>query len=84
VVTLDSTFIRSCEDGERHLEVRIGNVETATGRRQVFGAVAKTDTDPAALIRRSLEAVGCTEGTALTAAIDGCPGLRRSSRRWRQ
>jgi hypothetical protein len=41
VVTLDSTFIRSCEDGERHLEVRIGNVETATGRRQVFGAVAK-------------------------------------------
>ena len=45
VVTLDSTFIRSCEDGERHLEVRIGNVETASGRRQVFGAVAKTDTD---------------------------------------
>src|SRR3954454_22411099 len=32
VVTLDSTFIRSCEDGERHLEVRIGNVEIATGR----------------------------------------------------
>ena len=28
VVTLDSTFIRSCEDGERHLEVRVGNVET--------------------------------------------------------
>ena len=27
-VTLDSTFIRSCEDGERHLEVRVGNVET--------------------------------------------------------
>ena len=41
-LTLDSTFIRSCEDGERHLEVRIGNVETATGHRQVFGAVAKT------------------------------------------
>src|SRR4051794_5600223 len=54
VVTLDSTFIRSCEAGERHVEVRIGNVETATGRRQVFGAVAKTDTDLAALIRRSL------------------------------
>ena len=31
-VTLDSTFIRSCEDGERHLEVRVGNVETETGR----------------------------------------------------
>src|SRR3954471_708860 len=43
VVTLDSTFIRSCGAGQRHLEVRIGNVETASGRRQVFGAVAKTD-----------------------------------------
>ena len=39
VVTLDSTFIRSFGEGERHLEVRIGNVETASGRRQVFGAV---------------------------------------------
>ena len=57
-MTLDSTFIRSCEDGERHLEVRIGNVETATGGRQVFGAVAKTDTDLVALIRGNLDAVG--------------------------
>ncbi len=32
-VILDSTFIRSCEDGERHLEVRVGNVETETGGR---------------------------------------------------
>jgi hypothetical protein len=77
VVTLDSTFIRSCEDGERHLEVRIGNVETATGRRQVFGAVARTDTDPAALIRRGLDALGRTEGTVLTAFTDGCQGLQR-------
>jgi hypothetical protein len=77
VVTLDSTFVRSCEEGERHLEVRIGNVETTTGRRQVFGAVARTDTDPAALIRRSLDAVGRTEGTVLTAFTDGCSGLRR-------
>ena len=77
VVTLDSTFIRSCEEGERHLEVRIGNVETMAGRRQVFGAAAKTDTDPAALIRRSLDAVGRTEDTGLTAFTDGCPGLRR-------
>src|SRR3954463_12761046 len=77
VVTLDSTFIRSCEAGERHLEVRIGNVETASGGRQVFGAVAKTDTDLAGLIRRSLDAVGRTEGTALTAFTDGCPGLWR-------
>src|ERR687886_1813765 len=77
VVTLDLTFIRGCEEGERHLEVRIGNVETTTGRRQVFGAVARTDTDPAALIRCSLDAVGRAEGTTLTAFTDGCPGLRR-------
>src|SRR3954449_8726055 len=76
-VTLDATFIRSCEEGERHLEVRIGNVETATGCRQVFGAVAKTDTDLAALIRGNLDAVGRTEETVLTAFTDGCPGLRR-------
>src|ERR671916_221890 len=49
---------------------------TATGQRQVFGAVARTDTDPAALIRRGLEAIGHTGGTALTAFTDGCPGLR--------
>src|SRR3712207_1066478 len=77
VVTLASTFIRSCEAGERHLEVRIGNAETTTGRRQVFGAVAKAETDLGALIRRGLDAVGRTEGTALTAFTDGCPGLRR-------
>src|SRR5919107_1684554 len=76
-VTLDSTFIRSCEDGERHLEVRIGNVETEAGGRQVFGAVAKTDTDLAALIRGNLDAVGRTPNTVLTAFTDGCPGLRR-------
>jgi len=77
VVTLDSTFIRSCEDGERHLEVRVGNVETESGGRQVFGAVAKADTDIKVLIRRSLDAVGRTEDTALTAFTDGCSGLRR-------
>jgi hypothetical protein len=76
-VTLDSTFIRSCEDGERHLEVRVGNVETETGGRQVFGAVAKADTDIETLIRRSLDAVGRSEATALTAFTAGCSGLRR-------
>ena len=40
-VTVDSTFIRSREDDERHFEVRVGNVETKTGGRQVFGGVAK-------------------------------------------
>src|SRR4051812_11646327 len=77
VVTLDSTVIRSCEDGERHLEVRIGNVETESGGRQVFGAVAKVNTDIKALIRRALDAIGRTGGTALTAFTDSCPGLRR-------
>jgi hypothetical protein len=50
-VTLDATFIRSCEEGERHPEVRIGNVETKSGARHVFGAVAKADTDIKVLIR---------------------------------
>src|SRR5882757_6444655 len=76
-VTLDSTFIRSCEDGERHLEVRVGNVETKSSARQVFGVVAKTDTDIKVLIRGSLDTIGRTEGTELTAFTDGCPGLRR-------
>src|SRR3954452_25202202 len=76
-VRLDSTFIRSCAEDARHLQVRVGNVETASGGRQVFGAVAKADTDIKVLIRRSLEAVGRTEGTVLTAFTDGCPGLRR-------
>ncbi len=77
VVTLDSTFIRSCGEGERHLEVRVGNVETEAGGRQVFGAVAKADTDLEALIRCNLDAVGRAKDTALTAFTDGCPGLRR-------
>jgi hypothetical protein len=76
-VSLDSTFIRSCQEDERHLEVRVGNVETAAGARQVFGAVAKADTDIKVLIDRSLDAVGRTEETVLTAFTDGCPGLRR-------
>ena len=37
-ISLNSTFIRSREDGERHLEVRVGNVEAVDGGRQVFGA----------------------------------------------
>lgn len=75
-VTADSTFIRSCDDSERHLEVRVGNVETSEGTRQVFGAVARADTDIAVLIRRSLEAVGRTTDSVVTAFTDGCPGLQ--------
>ncbi len=75
-LSLDSTFIRSREDGERHLEVRLGDVEMPDGGRQVFGAVARTETDIAALIRRNLETLGRTDDTELTAFTDGCPGLR--------
>jgi hypothetical protein len=57
-VSVDSTFIRGREAGERHLEVRVGNVETPSGGRQVFGAAAKAETDISALIRQSLRAVG--------------------------
>lgn len=75
-VSLDSTFIRSCEDGERHLEVRVGNVETQTGGRQVFAALAQAGTDIVELVHRNLAAVGRTNETELTGFTDGCPGLR--------
>ena len=52
-VTTNSTFIRSCEEGNRHLEGRVGNVETSDGGRQVFGAVARSDTDIA--VQNSLQ-----------------------------
>jgi len=73
---LDSTFIRSREEGERHLEVRVGNVETTAGGRQVFAAVAKADTDIAGLIRQNFETLGQTNDTEVTALTNGCPGLR--------
>ncbi len=75
-VSLDSTYIRGRHEGERHLEVRVGDAETPEGGRRVFGAVAKGGTDVAALIRRALDAVGRTGGTELTAFTDGYPGLR--------
>jgi hypothetical protein len=75
-ITLDSTFIRGCRDGERHLEVRVGNVETPGGGRQVFGAVAKADTEIAALIRRSLETVGRASRASPSSA---CVGSSASS-----
>src|SRR6202012_4635847 len=75
-ITLDPTFIRGRCDEERHLEVRVGNVETSSGGRQVFAAVAKADTKIAPLIRRSLETVGRGGDTELTAFTDGCSGLR--------
>jgi hypothetical protein len=75
-LSLDSTFIRSCHEGERHLEVRVGNVEAPQGGRQVFGAVAKAGTDIVTLIRRALDTLGRTSDTELTAFTDGCSSLR--------
>jgi hypothetical protein len=75
-ITVDSTFIHGCRDGERHLEVCVGNVETSGGGRQVFGAVAKADTEIAVMIRRSLETVGRAADTGLTAFTEGAPGFR--------
>jgi hypothetical protein len=75
-VTVDSTFIRSREDEEHHFEVRVGNVETKAGGRQVFGGVAKAGTDIEGLIRKNLDAVGGNKDTVVTAFTDGCPGLR--------
>jgi hypothetical protein len=75
-ISLASTFIRSREDGERHLEVRVGHVETVDGGRQVFGAVIRAETDIAALMQRTLITVGRTDATKVTAFTDGCPGLR--------
>ncbi|MBV8870983.1 MAG: hypothetical protein JOY65_16465, partial [Acetobacteraceae bacterium] len=74
---MDSTFIRSCHDGERHLEVRVGNAERPEGgSRQVFGAVAHAGTDIVAPTRHALDTLGRTGDTALTAFTDSCPGLR--------
>jgi hypothetical protein len=70
-VSMDSTFVRSREEGERHLEVRVGNVETASGGRQVFGAVAMADTDLSALLRRSLRTVGRTDDTEVRSILFG-------------
>jgi hypothetical protein len=75
-VSVDSTFIRSCEKGERHLEVKVGNAETDAGGRQVFAAVAGSETDVVALIGRTLDSVGRTRATVLTGFTDGCAGLR--------
>jgi len=59
------------------LEIRAGNVETGFGARRVFGAVAKAGKDIEMLSRRTLDAVGRTKDTALTAFTDGYPALRR-------
>jgi hypothetical protein len=75
-VSVDSTFIRSREKDARHLEVRVGNVETAGGSRQVFAAVAKSDSDISALLRQKLDVAGRAASTVVTAFTDGCPGLR--------
>jgi hypothetical protein len=75
-ISLDATFVRSRHEGERHMEVRVGNVETPGGGRQIFGAVAKSGTSILALIGRNLDIMGREGDTKLTASTDGCSGLR--------
>jgi hypothetical protein len=58
------------------LEVHVGNIETETGGRQVFGAVARADTEITVLIQRMLETVGRTDTTKVIVFTDGCTGLR--------
>jgi hypothetical protein len=57
--SLSQAFVQrdNRHDGERHLEVRVGNVETPGGGRQVFGAVGQSDTDITLLIGRNLNEV---------------------------
>jgi hypothetical protein len=73
-ISLDSTFILSRHEGERLIEVRVGNVETPGEGRQVFGAVAKSDTDILKPIGRTLETMGPRH--APDRATDGCSALR--------
>jgi hypothetical protein len=75
-ISLDATFVRSRHEGERHMEVRVGNVEAPGGGRQVFGTVTKSGTSILALIGRNLEIMGRNGDTKLTAFTDGCSGLR--------
>ena len=75
-ISLDATFVRSRDEGERQMEVRVGNVEAPGGGRQVFGTVAKRGTSILALIGRNLEIMGRIRDTKLTAFTDGCSGLR--------
>ena len=75
-ISLDATFVRSRHEGERHMEVRVGNVEAPGGGRQVFGTVAKSGTSILALISRNLEIMGRNGDTKLTAFTDGCSALR--------
>jgi len=76
VVTLDSTFIRSCEQEEGGLEVRVGDVETESGGWEAFVFVVRAGTDIKILTDRNLDAVGRTGDAELFAFIDGCSGLR--------
>src|SRR3954471_8908119 len=48
----------------------------ARGGRQLFGAVANAGTDIVALIRRTLDTMGRTSDTELTAFTDGCSSMR--------
>lgn len=71
-LTLDSTFIRGCEAGQRHLEVRLGNVETSDGARQIFASVARTDTPIGS-------PTSCSRSAALSSTANSAPASASSS-----
>ena len=75
-ISLDSTFIRSRHEGERHIEVRVGNVETPGGGRQYSAPSRRATRTSLKVIGRTLETMGRTRGTRLTAFTDGCSALR--------
>jgi len=61
---------------------RVGNVETESGGRQVFAAVARADTNIVALIDRRLDAVGRAGDTELTGFTDGVRSTVHIGCRW--
>ena len=73
-VTVDSTFIRSREDGEPRFEVRVDNVEAEGRHASGFRQRREGRSRHRRADRKNTDAVG---DTALTAFTDGCPGLRR-------
>ncbi|MBV8890691.1 MAG: hypothetical protein JO266_01725 [Acidobacteria bacterium] len=73
----DPTWVRRLISSFKRSSIFVdGNVETVAGGRQVFGAVTRAATDITALTQRTLETMGQTDATEVTAFTDGCPGLR--------
>src|SRR4051794_16211830 len=72
---LGAADIRSCEEGQRHLEACLGSAETSDGSRQAFAAAARPATTFKPLTGRAPPAAGYPADTGLTAFTDGYYGL---------